>query len=119
MAGMVKGKTLDFAQVMQRVREVLEQLPDARRGKNRHYRMADAGVSPFSVFFMQYPDINQASQELAAQQPAKTPRPRVQPVRTPLSQGLQRVEVRHESEGFDGQSCPAVAAQSWFAWART
>lgn len=53
MAAMVKGKTLDFAQVMHRVREVLEQLPDARRGKNRHYRMADAGVSAFSVFFMQ------------------------------------------------------------------
>ena len=53
MAGMVKGKTLDFAQVMHRVREVLEQLPDGRRGKNLHYRMADAGVSAFSVFFMQ------------------------------------------------------------------
>ncbi|MDP2222438.1 MAG: hypothetical protein Q8K34_19940, partial [Hydrogenophaga sp.] len=53
MAAMVKGKTLDFAQVMHRVREVLEQLPDARRGKNRHYRMTDAGVSAFSVFFMQ------------------------------------------------------------------
>lgn len=53
MAGMVRGKTLDFAQVMHRVREVLEQLPDSRRGKNLHYRMADAGVSAFSVFFMQ------------------------------------------------------------------
>ncbi len=53
MAGMVRGKTLDFAQVMHRVREVLEQLPDGRRGKNLHYRMADAGVSAFSVFFMQ------------------------------------------------------------------
>ena len=53
MAGLVKGKTLDFAQVMHRVREVLEQLPDGRRGKNLHYRMADAGVRAFSVFFMQ------------------------------------------------------------------
>ena len=32
MAGMVRGKALDFAQVMHSVREVLEQLPDARRG---------------------------------------------------------------------------------------
>jgi hypothetical protein len=53
MAAMVKGKTLDFAQVMHQVREVLERLPDSRRGKNRHYCMADAGVSAFSVFFMQ------------------------------------------------------------------
>ena len=52
MAGMVRGKLLDFAQVMHRVREVLEQLLDSRRGKNQHYRMADAGVSAFSVFFM-------------------------------------------------------------------
>ena len=53
MAGMVRGKALDFAQVMHSVREVLQQLPDARRGKNLHYRMADAGLSAFSVFFMQ------------------------------------------------------------------
>ena len=53
MAGMVRGKALDFAQVMHSVREVLEQLPDARRGKNLHYRMVDAGLSAFSVFFMQ------------------------------------------------------------------
>ena len=45
MAGMVRGKALDFAQVMRSVREVLEQLPDARRGKNLHYRMVDAGLS--------------------------------------------------------------------------
>ncbi len=36
MAGMVRGKSLDFAQVMHRVRQVLEQLPDGRRGKNLH-----------------------------------------------------------------------------------
>lgn len=28
MAGMVKGKALDLAQVMHRVREALEQMPD-------------------------------------------------------------------------------------------
>lgn len=38
---------------MHRVRQVLEQLPDTRRGKNIHYCMADAGLSAFSVFFMQ------------------------------------------------------------------
>lgn len=51
MADRVRGAALDFAQVMRRVREVLEQLPDGRRGKNRHYSMADAGLSAFSVFF--------------------------------------------------------------------
>lgn len=51
-------------------------------------------------------DINQASLELSTQQPAKTPRPRVQPVRTPLPEGLERVEVRHEPASFDGKSCP-------------
>ena len=51
-------------------------------------------------------DINQASLELSTQQSAQAPRPRVQPVRAPLPEGLERVEVRHEPAGFDGQSCP-------------
>ena len=55
MAGMVQGKAVDVGFVMQRVGAALSQLPDARRGKNRHYSMADAGLSAFSVFFMQCP----------------------------------------------------------------
>jgi hypothetical protein len=55
MAGMVRGKAVDVGFVMQRVRAALSQLPDARRGKNWHYSMADAGLSAFSVFFMQFP----------------------------------------------------------------
>ncbi|MDD2609926.1 MAG: hypothetical protein PHX60_09580 [Giesbergeria sp.] len=39
MVAIVKDKGLDFARLMHRVREVLEQLPDVRQGKNRHYRM--------------------------------------------------------------------------------
>jgi len=58
MAGMVKGKTLDFAQVMHRVREVLEQLPDARRGKNRHYRMTDAGAVVVKLFVVKKHKLN-------------------------------------------------------------
>lgn len=40
---------------MQLMRQALSQLPDRRRGKNVHYSMADAGLSAFSVFFMQCP----------------------------------------------------------------
>jgi hypothetical protein len=55
MGQAVRGGALDFAQVMRRVHEVLEQLPDGRRGRNGHYSMVDAGLSAFSVFFMQCP----------------------------------------------------------------
>lgn len=53
MAGMVQGKAVNVELVMDRVRSVLSQLPDVRRGKNLHYSMADAGLSAFGVFFMQ------------------------------------------------------------------
>jgi len=68
MAGMVRGKALDFAQVMHSVREVLQQLPDARRGKNLHYRMVDAGLSAFSVFFMQCPSFLEYQRRMQQEQ---------------------------------------------------
>ena len=37
------------------VREACAVLADKRRGKNRHYTMADIGMAAFSVFFMQSP----------------------------------------------------------------
>jgi transposase len=46
--------------------------------------------------------INQAQQE----PPAAPARVRVVPVRNPLPEHLARVDVRHEPQGFDGQSCP-------------
>lgn len=36
-------------------RQVLSSLPDRRTGKNKKYRMEDAGLSAFSVFFTQTP----------------------------------------------------------------
>ena len=55
MAAMVKNEAVDFGSVMQRIRDVMNQLPDSRKGKNTQYSMADAGLSAFSVFFMQCP----------------------------------------------------------------
>lgn len=55
MAGIVQGKAVDFEWVMQRMRDALTQLPDRRTGKNKRYSMGDAGLSAFSVFFMQCP----------------------------------------------------------------
>ena len=68
MADRVRGTALDFAQVMRRVREVLEQLPDGRRGKSRHYSMADAGLSAFSMFFMQCPSFLEYQRRMQQQQ---------------------------------------------------
>lgn len=51
----------------------------------------------------QIDEINQAQPQAPHTQ---TTRVRVQPVRTPLPEHLPRVDVHHEPEGFDGQSCP-------------
>src|SRR5437879_2258998 len=37
------------------MRSACAALPDRRRGRNRHFAMADIGMSAFSVFFMQSP----------------------------------------------------------------
>lgn len=45
-----------FNQVIKRIGEVFEQLPDYRKPSNRTtYAIKDAGLSAFSVFFMQFP----------------------------------------------------------------
>ena len=44
-----------FGRVAASFRESLSSLPDKRTGKNSRYEMIDAGLSAFSVFFMQTP----------------------------------------------------------------
>ena len=47
------------------VRESCAALKDKRRGKNRHYTMADIGMAAFSVFFMQSPSFLAHQRRLA------------------------------------------------------
>jgi hypothetical protein len=47
------------------VREACAVLADKRRGKNRHYTMADIGMAAFSVFFMQSPSFLAHQRRLA------------------------------------------------------
>ncbi len=45
--------TLD--DITKQIRRTFAQVTDPRKGKNTSYTMADAGLSAFSVFFMQSP----------------------------------------------------------------
>ena len=45
--------TLD--DITRQIRRIFAQFTDPRRGKNTHYTLVDAGLSAFSVFFMQSP----------------------------------------------------------------
>lgn len=45
--------TLD--DITHQIRRTFEQFTDPRQGKNKHYTLVDAGLSAFSVFFMQSP----------------------------------------------------------------
>ena len=45
--------TLD--DITKQIRSTFEQFTDPRQGKNRRYTLVDAGLSAFSVFFMQSP----------------------------------------------------------------
>ena len=44
-----------FDSVVSSLRQTLALLPDKRTGKNTSYRMEDAGLSAFGVFFTQSP----------------------------------------------------------------
>ena len=46
---------LTLSEVVTQLRTTFESFPDARTGKNISYAMTDAGLSAFSVFFMQSP----------------------------------------------------------------
>jgi hypothetical protein len=46
---------IDFDKLVSRFHDQLEQLPDHRTGKNKRYKIKDAGLGAFSVFFTQSP----------------------------------------------------------------
>lgn len=54
--------------LIEAVRNVCTALPDRRRGRNRHFSMADIGMAAFSVFFMQSPSFLAHQRRLLAGQ---------------------------------------------------
>jgi hypothetical protein len=48
-------KALSFEHLTTALASVFESLPDHRTGKNSQYRLVDAGLAAFAVFFMQSP----------------------------------------------------------------
>jgi len=66
---------LTFSDVVKRLRTTFESFPDRRTGKNTNYTMTDAGLSAFSVFFMQSPsflDFQRTMQETQGKNNAQT-----------------------------------------------
>jgi DNA-binding NarL/FixJ family response regulator len=59
-----------FDEIVLYFRSILEDLPDKRIGKNKHYQMSDAALSAFSVFFTQSPSFL-AHQKSMAQKKAE------------------------------------------------
>ena len=49
------SNALTFDDVVKQLRTTFETFADPRTGKNANYTMTDAGLSAFSVFFMQSP----------------------------------------------------------------
>lgn len=46
-------KPLKYKEMLNKVRSVMEAAPEHREGKNKQYELVDAGMSAFSVFYMQ------------------------------------------------------------------
>lgn len=46
---------MKFKKLLSSIREVLDQVPEHRSGKNTQYTLTEAGLSAFSVFYMQAP----------------------------------------------------------------
>jgi hypothetical protein len=66
---------LTFSDVVKQLRITLEDFCDRRTGKNTNYTMTDAGLSAFSVFFMQSPsflDFQRTMQETQGKNNAQT-----------------------------------------------
>jgi len=49
------SKPLKYKEMLRELRGCLEELPEHRRGENKPYELRDAGLSAFSVFYMQAP----------------------------------------------------------------
>ena len=63
-----KPKLLTFEGLTQEMRKSFIQFPDERRGKNTKYRVEDAALSAFSVFFMQSPSLLDYQKTMVASQ---------------------------------------------------
>ena len=66
---------LTFSDVVKQLRTTFETFSDQRTGKNTSYTMTDAGLSAFSVFFMQSPsflDFQRTIQEMQGKNNAQT-----------------------------------------------
>ena len=55
---------LSFPRLMDQLRKVIQEFPDKRTGQNCHYRLEDAALAAFSVFFTQSPSFLAHQQSL-------------------------------------------------------
>lgn len=60
------SQTKVFEAVVEKFHQCLASLPDSRTGKNTRYRVADAAVSAFGVFFTQTPSFLSYQRKMAA-----------------------------------------------------
>jgi|UPI0003A7A01C hypothetical protein len=58
------NQEMTFSSIVAKMREVFLSLSDGRTGKNSHIKMCDAGLSAFSVFFMQSPSFLESQRTL-------------------------------------------------------
>ena len=49
------GQGLQFKEMLGSLQIALESIPEHRKGQNTQYTLIDAGLSAFSVFYMQSP----------------------------------------------------------------
>lgn len=64
----VKKSALTFHQIVSQLRETFRRFPDPRTGNNTQYSLEDAGLSAFSVFFMQCPSFLEYQRTMAQTQ---------------------------------------------------
>ena len=57
-------KGLKFSDMLKILKESLGEIPEHRRGRNRYYEIADAGLAAFAVFFMQSPSFLAYQQDM-------------------------------------------------------
>ncbi len=58
------GQGLNFKEMLGSLLIALECIPEHRRGKNTQYTLIDAGLSAFSVFYMQSPSFLSWQQDM-------------------------------------------------------
>lgn len=62
------GKRMKFKEMLGMVEGTLEKLPEHRSGKNKQFALKDAGLSAFSVFYMQAPSFLSWQQDMEKRQ---------------------------------------------------